>query len=174
MDITSGVEHTLSTGEGLAGPLGLLATVKEAPTPGRGLEVYIWAMIEQQETAPPTDSAPTRQRSQEEILAKTICWVQWSVVQQESALYKERARAKEDSAGLGRPPGLPSPPHADWGPYYNRSSDEAAFSPQGDHGPLDPSARLGGPPFGHYDHHGVHYVCGGDRLPQYGERRMVS
>ena len=55
MDIIRGVEHTLSTGEGLAGPLGLIATVKEAPTPGRGLAVKTWAVIE--ETAPPTGSA---------------------------------------------------------------------------------------------------------------------
>ena len=34
MDITRGVEHTLSTGEGLTRPLGLFATVKEVPTLG--------------------------------------------------------------------------------------------------------------------------------------------
>ena len=50
MDITIGVEHTLSTGEGLPRPLGLFATVKEAPTAGRGHAADTWAIIE--------DSAP--------------------------------------------------------------------------------------------------------------------
>ena len=44
--LTRGVEHTLPTGEGLVRPLGLFATVKEAPTPGRGLAVDMWAIIE--------------------------------------------------------------------------------------------------------------------------------
>ena len=41
-----GVEHTLSTGEGLIRPLGLFATVKEAPTPVCGHAVDTWAIIE--------------------------------------------------------------------------------------------------------------------------------
>ena len=46
MDITRGVEHTLSTGEGLTLPLGLFTTVKEAPTPGRGHAADTWAILE--------------------------------------------------------------------------------------------------------------------------------
>ena len=177
MDITRGVEHTLSTIEGLARPLGLLATVKEAPTPGRGPAVDTWAMIEQQETAPPTDSAPTRQRSQEEILAKTICWVQCLLSNKKAGKGRQRwvGKTLRPSLAPSRRLGsllrlrLPSAPGGTSSPVAMKQP-----SLQCDHGPLDPSARLRGPSFGHYDHHVVHHVCGGDMLPQYGERRMVS